>query len=539
MSFPGGTYPLGLDYNPSLGELIDLANATLRGTPTGTRIEYQLQNGLILRLNGTGFAFDADGFPIAGMLTGLQLFLANGTTVLQSVTGLNLAMIDVYDTVDAFSYDNGFNAWGMNQWLMNGNDTVNGSSGDDDIFGHAGNDILKGNAGDDYVQGGAGKDTCDGGAGFDQLSFDDTYFDPTARRGIVLDAQAGTVTDPWGNNETFVGFEAYRGSHFADTINGSALNESFIGMGGRDRIDGKGGIDEIRYDRDDRRGGMDGVTVNLTTGVATDGFGKQDTLINIENVRGTLKADSLTGSSVANRLRGFDGNDFLDGRGGADDMWGGRGNDTYVVDNAGDRVNEDPGTDSANGTDTVRSSITFSLANTSVVFGSVENLTLTGSGAINGTGNGLNNVITGNAGNNSLSGGNGNDTLNGGAGNDILNGGAGNDKLTGGAGLDNFRFANALGTSNLDTIADFVVADDTIQLENAIFKALTATGTLTAAAFRANTTGLAGDSSDRIIYETDTGKLFYDADGTGAAAGIHFATLTTKPLVTNADFVVI
>ncbi|MDQ6434000.1 calcium-binding protein [Mesorhizobium sp. LHD-90] len=550
MAFPGGTYlPEFVDYNPSLGELLDLHNAALVGTPTATRIVFQLQNGLVLRLNGTGFALDANGWPTAGTLTGVQLFRADGTTVQQTVTGLNLPLVDVYDSSEVYQYEDGFDPWGFNRWLMNGNDTVNGSTGSDDVYGHAGNDILKGGSGDDFLEGGPGKDTYDGGAGFDTLSFQEAYFDPTALRGVVLNATVGTVIDPWGNSETFKNVESFRGTQFADTLNGSSLDEHFMGMGGRDKIDGKGGFDEVRYDRDDRRGGLDGVTVNLTTGLAIDGFGRQDTLVSIERVRGTEADDTLIGSSAANRLRGLGGDDVLDGRAGADDMRGGWGNDTYVVDNAGDTVDENPGSDFADGTDTVKSAITFNLADTTKVFGAVERLTLIGSSAINGSGNSLSNIITGNTANNSLAGSSGNDTLSGSSGNDTLNGGTGDDTLIGGsgkdtltgaAGKDAFRFNAALSAStNVDTVTDFSVADDTIQLENAIFTALTATGTLAVAAFRANTTGAAGDSSDRIIYETDTGRLLYDADGTGATAGIHFATLTAGLALTNADFSVI
>ncbi|MFI0842489.1 calcium-binding protein [Mesorhizobium sp. IMUNJ 23232] len=539
MAFPGGTYlPAFVDYNPSLGELLDLHNATLVGTPTATGIVFELQNGLVLRLNGTGFALDADGWATAGTLTDLQLFREDGTTIQQTITGLSLPLVDVYDSSEAYQYDDGFDSWGFNQWLMKGNDTINGSSGTDDIYGHAGNDVLKGNAGDDIIDGGAGKDSCDGGAGFDQLSFRSTYGDQTAIRGIVLDATAGTVVDPWGNSETFTGFEGFRGTQFADTLNGSSLDEQFMGLGGRDKIDGKGGLDEVRYDRDFSRGGNDGVTVNLTTGVAVDGFGRQDTLVGIERARGTDADDTFTGNSAANRFRGLGGNDVLDGKAGADDMRGGTGNDTYVVDNSGDIVDEN--SDGGAGTDTVKSSISFNLADTTKVFGDVERLTLTGSSAINGSGNSLGNIITGNSANNSLAGSSGNDTLSGGSGDDTLNGGSGKDTLTGGAGKDNFRFNTTLSASgNVDTVTDFSVADDTVQLDNVVFTALTTTGTLASAAFRANTTGLAGDSSDRIIYESDTGKLFYDADGTGATVGIQFAILTAGLALTNADFSVI
>ncbi|WP_442581293.1 calcium-binding protein [Mesorhizobium sp. ASY16-5R] len=520
MSFPGGKYlPEFGDYNPSLGELIFLNGAEIVGTPNATRIVYRLESGLVLRLNGVGFTYDADGFPTGGTMSGLQVFLDDGTTVVQTLTGLNRPLTDVFDVSETCYYENGYDAWSMNSWLMNGNDAINGSSGNDELYGHAGNDVLKGGGGDDYVDGGQGDDTFDGGAGFDTLSFQFAYYDDAALRGIVLNAQAGTVNDAWGNSETFTGFEQYRGTQFADTLNGSSSDEQFIGYGGRDKIDGKGGIDEVRYDRDTRFDGNASVTVNLTTGLAVDGFGRQDTLVSIEWARGTDSDDTLVGSSAANRLRGLDGDDLLDGKGGADDMRGGAGNDTYVVDNAGDIVDESY--DGGEGTDTVKSSITFSLADTTKVFGDVERLTLTGSSAINGVGNSLANILTGNSGKN------------------ILNGGSGSDTLTGGGGLDSFRFANTLSTSNVDTVKDFSVADDTIQLENAVFKALTATGTLASAAFRVNATGTAGDSTDRIIYETDTGKLFYDADGTGATAAVHFATLTTGLLLTNADFSVI
>lgn len=144
------------------------------------------------------------------------------------------------------------------------------------------------------------------------------------------------------------------------------------------------------------------------------------------------------------------------------------------------------------------------------------------------------------SGNDALIGSSGNDILNGYAGNDILKGNAGKDVLIGGAGKDSFVFNKAL-AGNMDTIKDFKPVDDTIKIDNAIFKALATTGTLKAANFKASTTGNAADSSDFILYETDTGKLFYDADGNGAGAKVQFALLgtSTHPAITAADFVVI
>ena len=150
-----------------------------------------------------------------------------------------------------------------------------------------------------------------------------------------------------------------------------------------------------------------------------------------------------------------------------------------------------------------------------------------------------NDMLFGDAGNDRLSGGTGNDQLNGGTGNDLLYGDAGNDMLTGGAGVDNFVFATALASNNIDTVTDFIAVDDTIRLENAVFLGLTAGG-LPGVAFQANITGFAQDSADRIIYETDTGRLFFDRDGTGALyARVHFATLDSGLAVTSADFFVI
>ncbi|MGV3576339.1 MAG: DUF5801 repeats-in-toxin domain-containing protein [Devosia sp.] len=170
--------------------------------------------------------------------------------------------------------------------------------------------------------------------------------------------------------------------------------------------------------------------------------------------------DMINGGGGDDYIVANGGNDTIDGGTGADVMIGGTGDDIYVVDNAGDVVVEN----ASQGTDTINASISYTLGN------NVENLTLTGSGNISGTGNGLNNVITGNSGNNTLSGGDGNDkliggdgndTLDGGAGNDTLVGGAGNDTLTGGSGNDQFRLTTNSGT---DVIKDFHAGTDKIAL---------------------------------------------------------------------------
>ncbi|WP_414471691.1 hypothetical protein [Microvirga sp. M2] len=148
------------------------------------------------------------------------------------------------------------------------------------------------------------------------------------------------------------------------------------------------------------------------------------------------------------------------------------------------------------------------------------------------------NTITGTSVSDAMFGLGGNDTLGGSAGNDTLNGGTGKDVLTGGAGRDTFVFNTALNSrTNVDRITDFRPVDDTIKLENGVFRGLTRTGTLSKAAFHVG--AAAHDGDDRIIYNKTTGALLYDADGNGKGAALQFATLSKGLAVTNLDFVVI
>ena len=202
----------------------------------------------------------------------------------------------------------------------------------------------------------------------------------------------------------------------------------------------------------------------------------------------TAAGADLTGSQT---LYGTVGNDTLDGGAGADIMYGGVGNDSYFVDDSGDIVSEKAG----EGTDNVTASVSFTLT------ANIENLTLTGSANINGTGNGLDNVITGNAGNNILSGLGGNDTLVGGAGADQLDGGTGIDTMTGGLGNDIYYVDNVADTiieassSGHDTVMSSVSFTLGVYVDN-----LTLTG-----AGNINATGnslvnvLTGNSGDNIL----------------------------------------
>ncbi len=143
-------------------------------------------------------------------------------------------------------------------------------------------------------------------------------------------------------------------------------------------------------------------------------------------------------------------------------------------------------------------------------------------------------LLVGGAGSNVLYGTMGKDTVRGNEGNDTLGGGAGADTLTGGLGADRFLFDTAPHATNVDVITDFsVVQGDKLVLENAIFAALTATGALNSSMLRSGA-GIttAADGNDYLLYNTSTGALYYDADGTGATAAIQIVTLTGIPALT-------
>jgi Ca2+-binding RTX toxin-like protein len=229
---------------------------------------------------------------------------------------------------------------------------------------------------------------------------------------------------------------------------------------------------------------------------------------------GTIANDVLTGGAGNDTLSGLAGNDTLTGGAGADILIGGAGNDIYFVDNIGDVVTEAVD----QGTDLVNSSVTYTLGT------NVENLTLTGTTAINGTGNASNNTITGNAANNLLNGGAGNDILNGGAGNDTLNGGAGSDTLNGGAGNDVhvFQFGQSTAAAP-DRITDFAFGTDKIDL-------LTSSGLATPAP---TSFSRAANNTATTLTSVVTSVF---ADANGALAGLQALGVNSAALVvaTNA-----
>jgi serralysin len=177
------------------------------------------------------------------------------------------------------------------------------------------------------------------------------------------------------------------------------------------------------------------------------------------------------------------------------------------------------------------SSVSGGVNNLSLSRGTVIENAIGGKGVDVIVGNGVANILEGRA---------GQDRLIGNGGNDKLIGGTGNDTLTGGSGKDTFLFSSALNSStNIDTITDFSVVDDLIQLENAIFTAFTKNGAISSGNFLKSTSPTAKDSNDFLIYETDTGNLFYDANGSKSGGSIMIAHLDKSLALSYQDFLIV
>ncbi|OGS91986.1 MAG: hypothetical protein A2Z95_03705 [Gallionellales bacterium GWA2_60_18] len=343
------------------------------------------------------------------------------------------------------------------------------------ITGNSGNNILSGLGGNDTLIGNSGNDTLDGGTGADNMAGslgNDTYVVDDAGDVVTEAASAGTDTVQSSINYTLTAnVENLTLTGSANLFGtGNTLANVITGNAGLDTLAGGAGNDTYVVNNTD-----DVVVENLNEGTDLVQSSATYTLsANLENLTltGTAAIDGtgntlsnvITGNTGANLLDGGAGDDTLNGGAGADTMLGGTGNDTYVVDNVGDIVTENLN----EGTDIVQSSITYTLAD------NVENLTLTGSTAINGTGNALNNVITGNTGSNILSGMDGNDTLTGNSGNDTLNGGTGADNMAGGAGDDTYIVENAgdvvteAASAGTDTVRSYISYTLGTNLENLI-----------------------------------------------------------------------
>lgn len=422
-----------------------------------------------------------------------------------------------------------------------GDDGMNlivGLEGDDYLVGFGGVDIIQGMGGDDTIRGGAGADTLEGGDGFDVLQYTDSA------GGVTVDLQADgaglqSATGGDADGDVVSGFEHVYGSDFADTITGDAGRNILFGYAGDDILIGLAGDDVIRggLGADTMEGGdgidwlryveaASGVTIDLNADgagfqSASGGEAQGDVISGFENVQGSDHDDVITGNGEANYILGFGGDDVIMAGAGDDTVRGGTGADT---------MDGGEGADSLQYIGSTAGVIVSLVANEdglqSASGGDAEGDVIAGFEHVYATNH--DDILTGNEARNILYGY---------AGTDILDGGGANDVLRGGTGADEFHFTTDL-AANMDRIIDFETGLDTIVLDSQIFTALGA-GALGAANFHVNTTGLAETADHRVIYESDTGKLWYDADGTGAAGAVAFAHLSSLPSIDEADFMII
>ncbi len=413
-----------------------------------------------------------------------------------------------------------------------------GNSENNTIIGNSGNNILTGGTGDDTLIGDAGNDTLIGGAGNVSYFFCSTgdIISEGVGGGIdtVLSSVNYTLTANV-ENLTLTGTANLKGAGNSENniIIGNSGNNILTGGAGSDTLDGGAGIDYASYYYS-----TTAITADLSDSANNAGDAAGDTFVGIEYLQGSFTASNLlTGDGNANQLYGYNandtlvggagndylsggaGNDSLDGGVGNDNLVGGAGNDTYIVDSTGDIINEAVG----GGTDTVVSSVNYTLAV------NVETLNLVG--AVNGTGNAIAN------------------TINGGVGNNVINGGAGSDTLSGGTGSDTFAFGgssflNLLSAIGVDSITDFAIGEDKIQLSKTCFAALTgsAGSPLGASFISVATEAEAEAATASIVYNSSNGNLFYNADGNIAGFGTNggqFANLSSAPALTSNDFTVV
>jgi len=439
----GGFTKYAIENIISHTKLIAATNYNIATDVTSNTTSLQLINsdGVSLLLKGK---FIDDDTPLGMHGTISSITLSSGSNKF-AIAGLKLDFV----TFNEFSSFND-----VLTAVLSGNDAINGTAASETLFGFDGNDSLKGLAGIDTLEGADGNDTLDGGAGADIMSGgagDDVYIvdslddeiDEQPNGGIdTVRVNIKTIDGTYVlgdnlENAAIISAVKYNldGNELSNSIIGNAEVNTLRGFEENDTLDGGAGKDILIGGIGDDSYIVDAIG-NTDTGLGgdiiteVDGEGN-DTVItkfsanltslqfaNIENLTlfGTAVLNA-TGNAEDNVITGNTAANILDGGAGLDTLIGGKGNDTYIVDTTTDIITEL----AAEGTDTILSSVSYDLTDTDGIGdngGNIENLTLTGTDAINATGNALANKITGNTGNNVLDGVAGVDSLIGGAGDD-------------------------------------------------------------------------------------------------------------------------
>lgn len=442
------------------------ANLPLQVTLSATRGNFTLAASALSNLTTVSGANGTSSLSVRGSLTNLNAALSSFTYIGNSIgtTSINLVVNDLGNVGGA-----ALNASATRVFtLVNAREgtsqaeTLTGTDLIDYLYGAGGNDTLKGLAENDLLDGGTGNDSLDGGSGADLMqggAGNDTYIVDNIGDVVVETANSGS--DTVASSITYTAPDqvenlVLQGSNAVNGI-GNALDNSLQGNGGANLLDGGLGVDSLSGGGANDTYIVDsaGDTVVETANAGSDRVQSSvDYTLppNVENLGLTGAAVSGVGNSLNNSIMGNSLDNILNGGSGTDTLQGATGADLYIVDRTNDTIKENAN----EGIDTVQSSVSYTVSS------HVENLELTGTAALNGTGNVLANRLSGNDGANKLDGKDGNDGLLGGNGDDTLIGGLGQDTLTGGASNDTFRYAlrseSPVG-DNRDTIMDFADGD--------------------------------------------------------------------------------
>jgi len=395
------------------------------------------------------------------------------------------------------------------------------------LIGNEFSNLIFGNNGANFLDGGAGADIMTGFGGDDIYAIDNAgdVVDEGQNGGndaiyttfsYVLGFGASVEILAARDNSLTVGMNLF-GNELNNIIFGNAGANFIDGGVGADIMTGFGGDDIYAIDNagdvvdEGLNGGADTIYTNFSYVL---GFGASVEILAARDNSSTATMN-LFGNELDNFIFGNNGANFLDGQAGADTMTGFGGDDIYAIDNANDRVVEDPG----GGNDAIYTTLSYVLA----AGHSIETLAARDNSltvALNLTGNELANTVMGNNGAN------------------VLDGGGGADVLFGFGGADSFSFTTTLGGGNVDTIIDFTTGLDKILLGGAVGQPFVtlATGTLRVGTLVIGTAAV--DADDYLIYNSGTGALLFDADGNGAGAAVQFATLSAGLGLTVGDFVV-
>ena len=488
-------------------------------------------------INGTFFADTISGLGGDDILRGFQ-----GADILNGGTGADLMVggtqDDFYFTdnvgdraVEVAGEGTGDRVFSAANFILETGSEVEILSTNDNLDVAAIN--LTGNALSQFIFGNAGANSLDSGGGGDtMLGFGGDYFyfvRATSDRAVE---GAGEGTSDRVLAAVSYALEAGSQIEILSTIDnlattainltGNSLSQFLFGNAGANTLDGAGGGDTMMG-----FGGDDFFFVRSVSDRSVEAAGEGNDRVfsavsyvlevgsSIEMLTPfdftSTNAIDFQGNALSQSIFGNAGNNSLDGGGGADVLVGLAGDDFYFIRNSGDRAVETSG----NGNDRVFTAVNFALEAGSHVemLTTIDNLATT---AINITGNELGNSIFGNAGVN------------------VLDGKGGNDTLVGLQGADIFAFSTTPGAGNVDSVSGFEVGVDKIALEDSVYTGV-APGALPPGAFRTGTTAL--DSDDRVLYDSGTGALFYDADGSGVGAAVQFATVAPGLGLSAGDFI--